>query len=79
MDSSSALQRTLELAFNLAPVGMCVSRHRTIELCNEAFAQMFGFAQTDLMGHSMARLYPSLDEFTHIGKLGLPVMQETGT
>ena len=40
---------------------------------------MFGFAHTELMGHSMARLYPSLDEFTHIGKLGLPVMQETGT
>ena len=79
MDSSTELQHTLELAFHRAPVGLCVSRHRTIEICNEAFAQMFGYAQADLMGHSLARLYPSLDEFTHIGKLGLPVMQTTGT
>ena len=79
MDSSTELQHTLELAFHRAPVGLCVSRHRTIEICNEAFAQMFGYAQADLMGHSLARLYPSLDEFAHIGKLGLPVMQTTGT
>ena len=78
MDSSSELQQTLERAFHLAPVGLCVSRHRTIEICNEALAQIFGYAQTDLMGHSLAQLYPSLDEFTHIGKLGLPEMQATG-
>ena len=64
METSSEMQHTLELAFNLAPVGMCVSRNRTIEICNEAFAQMFGHAQTDLMGHSMAQLYPSFEEFT---------------
>ena len=79
METSSEMQHTLELAFNLAPVGMCVSRNRTIEICNEAFAQMFGHAQTDLMGHSMAQLYPSFEEFTHIGNLGLPVMKATGT
>ena len=56
MDSSTELQHTLELAFHRAPVGLCVSRHRTIEICNEAFAQMFGYAQADLMGHSLARL-----------------------
>lgn len=79
MHDSPALQQTLELAFNLAPVGMCVSRHRTIELCNEAFAQMFGFTQDELMGQSMACLYPSVEEFTHIGNLGLPVMKATGS
>lgn len=79
MDTASELQNTLELAFHRAPVGMCVSRHRTIELCNEAFAQMFGCAQTDLMGQSMAKLYPTFEEFTHIGQQGFPVMQETGT
>lgn len=79
MHDSPALQQTLELAFNLAPVGMCVSRHRTIELCNEAFAQMFGFPQDQLMGQSMTCLYPSVEEFTHIGNLGLPVMKATGS
>lgn len=79
MHDSPELRQTLELAFNLAPVGMCVSRHRTIEICNEAFAQMFGLPQDRLMGQSMACLYPSVDEFTHIGNLGLPVMKATGT
>lgn len=79
MHDPSERQQALELAFNLAPVGMCVSRHRTIELCNEAFAQMFGFAQDALTGQSMACLYPSVEEFTHIGNLGLPVMKATGT
>ena len=32
------LNEALELAFNLAPVGMCVTRERHIEICNEAFA-----------------------------------------
>lgn len=79
MEVNLQLHRTVELAFDLAPVGMCVSRNRTIEICNQAFAQMFGRAQADLVGHSMAQLYPSFEEFTHIGNLGLPVMQSTGT
>lgn len=79
MDFNPQLHHTVELAFDLAPVGMCVSRNRTIEICNQAFAQMFGHTQADLMGHSMAKLYPSFEEFTHIGNLGLPVMMATGT
>lgn len=79
MHDAPELRQTLELAFNLAPVGMCVSRHRTVEICNEAFARMFGYPPEEIMGHSMARLYPSVEEFTHIGNLGLPVMKATGT
>lgn len=69
---------TLQLAFNLAPVGMCVSRQRIVELCNEAFAHQFGYEVDELLGKPLAPLYPSVDEFTHVGNLGLPVMRETG-
>lgn len=79
MHDALAMRQTLELAFNMAPVGMCVSRHRTVELCNEAFAHMFGYAPQEIMGRSMAGLYPSAEEFTHIGNLALPALQATGT
>lgn len=69
---------TLQLAFNLAPVGMCVSRDRVVEICNEAFARMFGYDVDELVGQPLAPLYPSLDEFAHVGNLGLPVMRDTG-
>jgi PAS domain S-box-containing protein len=70
--------QTLQLAFNLAPVGMCVSRERVVEVCNEAFARMFGYEEGELEGKPLAPLYPSLDEFAHVGNLGLPVMREMG-
>lgn len=70
--------RTLQLAFDLAPVGLCVSRDRVVELCNEAFARMFGHEVGELIGQPLAPLYPSPDEFTHVGNMGLPVMRETG-
>jgi PAS domain S-box-containing protein len=68
----------LGLAFDLAPVGLCVSRDRTIQRCNAAFGAMFGYDPASLKGQSLACLYPSRSEFEHIGAQGLVVMQQTG-
>lgn len=78
MHEQSSAFHTLELAFSLAPVGLCVSRDRVVEACNEAFAAMFGYEAGELVGQPLAPLYPSLDEFAHVGNLGLPVMRDTG-
>jgi PAS domain S-box-containing protein len=69
----------LRIAFELAPVGMCVTQDRSVVLCNPAFGQMFGYEPGDLVGRSLAPLYPSDDEYRHIGQVGLPVMREQGT
>lgn len=69
----------LRVAFELAPVGMCVTEERVVVLCNPAFAQMFGYAPQELTGQPLAPLYPSEDEYLHIGRIGLPVMREQGT
>lgn len=66
------------LAFELAPVGLCVSRDRVIQHCNAAFGEMFGDDPAALQGLSLECLYPSREEFEHIGAKGLPVMQRTG-
>lgn len=68
----------LELAFQLAGVGLCISRERIIQRCNLSFAEMFGYAQDDLNGRSLECLYPSQEEYEHTGMRGLTVMQETG-
>ncbi|MBX3620586.1 MAG: PAS and helix-turn-helix domain-containing protein [Rhizobacter sp.] len=72
------LDVNLMLAFDLAPVGLCVSRNRVIQRCNEAYATMFGYTMDELIGHSMAMLYPSEREFTGIGARGLAVMRACG-
>ena len=69
----------LRLAFELAPVGMCVTEERAVVLCNPAFAQMFGYEPGELSGQPLAPLYPSLNEYLQTGKVGLPVMREQGT
>ncbi len=78
MNNEDDLRRVLDLAFNLAPVGMCVSRDRIVELCNEPFAKMFGYEVEELQGKPLAPLYPSADEFILMGKVGLLQMQTTG-
>ncbi|OHC71482.1 MAG: helix-turn-helix transcriptional regulator [Rhodocyclales bacterium RIFCSPLOWO2_02_FULL_63_24] len=71
-------QDDLALAFDLAPVGLCVSRERVIQRCNEALASMFGFGVAELAGQSLACLYPSSREFENIGARGWAAMRETG-
>lgn len=68
----------LRLAFDLAPVGLIVSRNRVIQSCNAALSGMFGYGQGELEGRSLQLLYPTPAEFETIGARGLPIMRETG-
>lgn len=56
------------LAFEQAPVGMVLSRNRTIVDCNARLCEMFGAARDALIGQSFRVLYPSVAEFERIGK-----------
>ena len=49
----------LQLAFDLSPVGMCVTEDRVVTLCNQAFGEMFGYGEGELHGKPLAPLYPS--------------------
>jgi len=68
----------LALAFDLAGVGLCVTRDRIIRRCNRAFGDMFGYAAEELNGRSLECLYPSHEEFEHTGVRGLSTMLKTG-
>jgi PAS domain S-box-containing protein len=54
-------------AFDLAPVGMVLSRHRLMVDCNEQLLAMFGASREDLVGRSFELLYPTHDEFERTG------------
>ncbi|CAB4048584.1 LuxR C-terminal-related transcriptional regulator [Paraburkholderia phenoliruptrix] len=68
----------LAMAFRMAPVGLLVSRQRVIVSCNQVFSDTFGYSPERLAGRSLECLYPSHEEFQHIGERAVAVMRETG-
>lgn len=65
-------------AFDLAPVGLALSRNRTILDCNQHVCEMFGASRDQLVGQSFLLLYPSADEYERIGLRMLPILNATG-
>jgi PAS domain S-box-containing protein len=65
-------------AFELAPVGLVVSAHRTMVDCNQALCEMFGADRDQLLGQSFLILYPSAVEFERTGARITPIMNARG-
>ena len=72
------MQMDYKLAFDLAPVGLALSRNRTIMDCNQHICEMFGATREQLVGQSFLILYPSVDEYERIGARMLPILNATG-
>jgi PAS domain S-box-containing protein len=66
-----------DFIFENAPIGLVATRHRLIEACSPRFAQMFGYTPEELEGKSLALLYPTTQEFIHIGNVGWGQMKQT--
>lgn len=64
--------------FDYAPIGMCVSRHRVMQVCNAALTSMFGYESGQLNGQSFQILYPTPDEFERTGARIVPIMNAKG-
>ena len=54
-------------AFDLAPIGLVLSRQRQILDCNRHVLAMFGAEREQLIGQSFEILYPTHDEFERTG------------
>lgn len=67
------------LAYAFAPVGLVITENRVIRDCNQAFADMFGYAVEDLRDQVFAMLYPSDEEFVNIRDRGVAQLRETNT
>lgn len=55
-------------AFDLAPIGLVISRHRLMVDCNRQMLAMFGAQREQLVGRSFEMLYPSVEEFERTGE-----------
>ena len=54
-------------AFDLAPVGLVLSRQRLMIDCNRELLAMFGARREQIVGQSFEVLYPTADEFERTG------------
>ena len=67
------------LAFEMAPVGLALSRNRTMLDCNQHLCVMFGATPEQLIGQSFQVLYPSVAEFERTGARIAPILNRHGT
>jgi PAS domain S-box-containing protein len=65
-------------AFDLAPVGLILSRHRLMVDCNQQVLAMFGTTREQLVGQSFEVLYPSHAEFERTGARIAASLDSTG-
>ena len=68
MPLSQALDLDYRTAFEQAPVGLVLSRHRLMVDCNAEMLAMFGAEREQLIGRSFEVLYPSAEEFERTGE-----------
>lgn len=66
------------LAFDLAPVGLVISRNRIMVDCNARLCEMFGISRELLVGQSFQMLYPSADEYERLGARMAPILNAKG-
>lgn len=65
--ASPAAALDYRTAFELAPIGLVLSRNRLMLDCNRELLEMFGASRDALVGRSFELLYPSQAEFEHTG------------
>ena len=76
---TSAADIDYRLAFDLAPLGMALSRQRVMVDCNQALCDMFGATREQLLGQSFQLLYPSVAEYERTGARIAPILGRNGT
>ena len=66
------------MAFEMAPVGLVISRNRAMVDCNRQVCEMFGASRELLIGQSFQILYPSVDEYERLGARMAPILNARG-
>lgn len=67
-----------QLAYEHAPIGICMLDNRRIHAANQAFAEMFGTTANDCAGRSIADFYASPEDFETIGNKVRRAMEAEG-
>ncbi len=73
------MELSYRVAFDLAPVGLVLSRNRSITDCNRCLCDMFQASRELLIGASFQVLYPSAVEYQRTGERIAPILNRNGT
>lgn len=68
-----------DLAFQHAPIGICLLENRIVRSPNDAFAAMFGKTIDECRGASIADFYASLEDYESIGAKVREALEAQGT
>ncbi|WP_370682435.1 LuxR C-terminal-related transcriptional regulator [Comamonas sp. GB3 AK4-5] len=72
------MEMDYKLAFEMAPVGLVISRNRTMVDCNHQVCEMFAISRELMVGQSFQILYPSADEYERLGARMAPILNAKG-
>jgi PAS domain S-box-containing protein len=67
-----------QAAFEMAPIGLVLSRERVMVDCNQVVCEMFGTSRDVLIGQTFAILYPSVQEYERTGERIAPLLGQQG-
>lgn len=56
-----------DVLFDLAPTALVVLSYRQIQQVNQSFLTLFGYTKEALLGQSMQMLFPSCQDYQHVG------------
>ena len=65
-------------AFELAPIGLVLSRQRLMTDCNAQALAIFGASREQLVGQSFEVLYPTHDEYERTGQRIVAALDDSG-
>ena len=66
------------LAFENAPIGLCILENRVVRRCNQRFGEMFAADVKTCEGRSIEDFYASAEDFETIGAKVYAAIRETG-
>jgi PAS domain S-box-containing protein len=71
-------EATLKSIFQIAPIGIGLLKDRKVEYANQAFFNMIGYAEEDVIGLSVRMLYASQEEFERVGQEKIAAIKKIG-
>jgi PAS domain S-box-containing protein len=72
-------QQKLLSIFRVAPVGIGLVFNRVIREANETLCRMTGYSREQLVGQNARMLYPTLEDYEHVGREKYHQIAERGT
>ena len=71
--------KTLKSIFVAAPIGIGTVSDRVIKQANDRLCEMTGYSKDELIGESVRIVYPTDEEFEHVGREKYALIRDSGT